>query len=159
KLVRGELDWIAMKALEKDRARRYATANDLARDLGRYLTGEPVEAGPPSAAYRLRKYAGRHRAALVTATAFTALLVAATLTSIVLAVRAIRSEAAAKATFRFFRDKVLAAPRPERRENGLGGDVTIRAAIDTAEPSIAADFADQPEVEADIRDTLGTTYL
>ena len=57
RLVRGELDWIAMKALEKDRNRRYATANDLARDLGRYLAGEPVEAGPPSAVYRLRKYA------------------------------------------------------------------------------------------------------
>ena len=50
RLVRGELDWIVMKALEKDRTRRYATANDLARDLQRYLADEPVEAGPPSAA-------------------------------------------------------------------------------------------------------------
>ncbi len=73
RLVRGELDWIAMKALEKDRARRYATANDLARDLERYLAGEPVEAGPPSAGYRVRKYAVRHRAALATVAAFLAL--------------------------------------------------------------------------------------
>jgi tetratricopeptide (TPR) repeat protein len=63
-LVRGELDWIVMKALEKDRNRRYETANGLAMDLQRYLTDEPVSAGPPSAAYRLRKFARRHKAAL-----------------------------------------------------------------------------------------------
>src|SRR5262249_25671607 len=63
KLVRGELDWIVMKALEKDRTRRYQTANGLARDLERYLADEPVAAWPPSAAYRLRKSAPEHRAA------------------------------------------------------------------------------------------------
>src|SRR5262249_36550260 len=57
KLVRGELDWIVMKCLEKDRARRYETANGLARDVQRYLADEPVEACPPSAGYRLRKLA------------------------------------------------------------------------------------------------------
>jgi eukaryotic-like serine/threonine-protein kinase len=159
KLVRGELDWIAMKALEKDRGRRYGTANDLARDLGHYLRGEPVEAGPPSAVYRLRKYAGRHRAALATAAAFVAVLGAATLISIVLAVRATRSEAEAKALSRFFHDNVLAAGRPEGREYGRGAGVTLQAAIDSAEQSIGTDFAGQPKVEADIRDTLGTTYF
>jgi serine/threonine protein kinase len=58
--LHGELDWIAMKALEKDRTRRYETVNGLARDLERYLAGEPVEAGPPSTTYRLRKFVGRH---------------------------------------------------------------------------------------------------
>ena len=57
KLVRGDLDWIVMKALEKDRTRRYETANGLARDIERYLHDEPVEAGPPSSGYRLRKLA------------------------------------------------------------------------------------------------------
>jgi len=57
--VRGELDWIAMKCLEKDRARRYQTANGLARDIERYLNDEPVEAGPPSAVYKLRKWVSR----------------------------------------------------------------------------------------------------
>jgi serine/threonine protein kinase len=57
KLVRGELDWIVMKALEKDRGRRYETANGFARDVQRYLADEPVEACPPSRAYRLRKFA------------------------------------------------------------------------------------------------------
>jgi len=61
KLVRGELDWIVMKALEKDRNRRYETANSFAMDLQRYLSDEPVEACPPSLGYRLRKFARRNR--------------------------------------------------------------------------------------------------
>jgi serine/threonine protein kinase/Flp pilus assembly protein TadD len=65
--VRGELDWIVMRALEKDRDRRYESANALAADVQRYLKDEPVEASPPSTAYRLRKCARRHRAALLTA--------------------------------------------------------------------------------------------
>jgi serine/threonine protein kinase len=61
KLLRGELDWIVMKALEKDRNRRYETANGFAMDLQRYLADEPVQAGPPSATYRLRKFIHRNR--------------------------------------------------------------------------------------------------
>src|SRR5713101_8032505 len=64
KLVRGELDWIVMKCLEKDRNRRYETANSLAMDVQRYLHDEPVLACPPSAGYRLRKFARKYRAAL-----------------------------------------------------------------------------------------------
>ena len=64
--VRGELDWIAMKALEKDRRRRYETANDLAADVMRHLTSRPVEACPPSMSYRLKKYARRNRVVLTT---------------------------------------------------------------------------------------------
>jgi tetratricopeptide (TPR) repeat protein len=65
KLVRGELDWIVMKALEKDRNRRYETANGFAMDVQRYLADEPVLAGPPSAWYRFRKFARRNRGGLV----------------------------------------------------------------------------------------------
>ncbi len=64
KLVRGELDWIVMKALEKDRTRRYETANGLSQDVERYLADEPVLACPPSAGYRLRKFARRNKRAL-----------------------------------------------------------------------------------------------
>ena len=64
KLVRGELDWIVMKALEKDRNRRYETANGFAMDVQRYLADEPVQACPPSARYRFRKFARRNRRAL-----------------------------------------------------------------------------------------------
>jgi eukaryotic-like serine/threonine-protein kinase len=96
KLVRGELDWIVMKALEKDRSRRYDTATGLARDIERYLHDEPVEASPPSATYRLRKFAHRHRLLLTTAAAFAGLLVVGVLVSTVLAVRAVRAESAMK---------------------------------------------------------------
>jgi serine/threonine protein kinase/tetratricopeptide (TPR) repeat protein len=74
-LVRGELDWIAMKAIEKDRARRYATANDLAADVARFRRGEAVDAAPPSTSYRLRKLLRRHRGPVIAATiVFVALL-------------------------------------------------------------------------------------
>ena len=60
-LVRGDLDWIVMKSLEKDRTRRYSTASEFAADIERHLNDEPVIAGPPSVSYRLRKFARRHR--------------------------------------------------------------------------------------------------
>ena len=66
--MHGELDWIVMKALEKDRNRRYETANGFAADIERHLHDEPVQAGPPSAAYRFRKFAKRNKAALAIAT-------------------------------------------------------------------------------------------
>jgi serine/threonine protein kinase len=200
KLVRGELDWIVMKALEKDRTRRYETASGFARDIERYLEGEPVEAGPPSAAYKLKKYALKHRAGLATAVAFALVLITATVVSSGLALRATRAEgdalkaytgeaeqrkvaisqrdraaaaekqakeeekkarqsaSEAKAVLEFFQERVLAAARPQGQEGGLGKDVTIRMAVDAAEPKIAGAFKDQPTVEASIRDTLGTTY-
>jgi eukaryotic-like serine/threonine-protein kinase len=73
-LLRGDLDWIVIKALDKDRTRRYETVNGLARDIGRYLHDEPVSACQPSAWYRFRKFARRNRRALTTATAVTATL-------------------------------------------------------------------------------------
>jgi tetratricopeptide (TPR) repeat protein len=79
--LRGELDWIVMKALEKDRNRRYESASALAADVQRYLNDEAVAACPPSAGYRLRKYARRNRRALVTAGIVAAALVAATAVS------------------------------------------------------------------------------
>ena len=90
--VRGELDWIVMKCLEKDRARRYDTASGLARDVERYLADEPVEACPPSARYRLGKFARKHKKSLVTATAFAVFLVAGLVLSASLAVWATSAE-------------------------------------------------------------------
>ena len=88
KLVRGDLDWIAMKCLEKDRTRRYESASGLARDIERYLNDEPVEACPPTATYRLRKFTHKHRAAIITAAAFIVLLVAGVVASSWQAIRA-----------------------------------------------------------------------
>ena len=74
KLLRSELDWIVMKAIEKDRTRRYETANGFARDIQRYLADEVVEARPPSAGYRLRKFVRRYRVAVTAVTAVAAAL-------------------------------------------------------------------------------------
>jgi WD40 repeat protein/serine/threonine protein kinase len=92
RLVRGDLDWIVMKALEKDRNRRYETANGLAADIGRYLSDDPVEACPPSAGYRLRKFSRRNRVTLTTTVVVAAALVAGTLVSTWQAIRATRAE-------------------------------------------------------------------
>jgi len=91
-LVRGELDWIAMKALEKDRNRRYETASALAADVQRYLRDEPVEACPPSAWYRFRKFARRHQRAFVTAAVAAAAVLLTATASGVLIWRALESE-------------------------------------------------------------------
>jgi tRNA A-37 threonylcarbamoyl transferase component Bud32 len=112
KVVRGELDWIVMKALEKERARRYETASSLAHDIQRYLDGDPVEAGPPSAAYRLGKLARKHGAALTTAGAFAGLLLLAAAISTYLAIQAHRAEREARtaeAATRKERDRAIAA--------------------------------------------------
>jgi len=107
RLVRGELDWIVMKAVEKDRGRRYQTANGFARDIQRYLADEPVEACPPSAGYKLRKFAGKNRKVLVTAGAFLVLLGAAAVVSAWQAIRAMQAEAAAEANYRDARGAVF----------------------------------------------------
>jgi serine/threonine protein kinase len=96
KLLQGDLDWITMKALEKDRTRRYETASGLARDVQRYLTDEPVEACPPSATYRLRKFARKNRTMLTTAVAIAALLIAGAGVSIWQALRAKQAESLAQ---------------------------------------------------------------
>ena len=106
KLVRGELDWIVMRALEKDRNRRYETANALAMDVQRYLTDEPVQACPPSAWYRLRKLARRHKGLLTAAAVVFLSLIAGTAVTTWQAVRATMAERRALAGFRMARDAV-----------------------------------------------------
>ncbi len=95
--VRGELDWIVMKCLDKDRSRRYETAAGLARDIERYLSDEPVEACPPSAGYRLNKFALRNRVALVTLTVVAISLLSGIAVSVWQAVRATRATHIAEA--------------------------------------------------------------
>jgi serine/threonine protein kinase len=93
-LLRGDLDWVVMKCLEKQRERRYETANALARDIQRYLNDEPVEACPPSVTYRFKKFAKKNRTALTTAATIAFLLVAGAGVSIWQAVRANRAASA-----------------------------------------------------------------
>jgi serine/threonine protein kinase/tetratricopeptide (TPR) repeat protein len=95
--VKGDLDWIAMKALEKDRNRRYDTADGLALDVQRYLADEPVEARPPSAAYRLRKFVRRNRGGVLAAAAMVVILLGGAIGT---AVGMMRAERARKAEAR-----------------------------------------------------------
>jgi serine/threonine protein kinase/tetratricopeptide (TPR) repeat protein len=165
RLVRGELDWIVMKALEKDRGRRYETANGFARDIQRYLADEPVEACPPSTGYRLRKFVRKHRAGLSTAAALGALLLLGVAVSTWQAVRAAHAEAAAldrlaetQAVLDFVENQIFAAARPEGQAGGLGREVTLRRAIEAALPLVDKSFRDQPLIEARLRMTLGTSF-
>ncbi|MCI0360045.1 MAG: serine/threonine-protein kinase, partial [Planctomycetaceae bacterium] len=111
-MLRGELDWVVMKCLEKQRERRYETANGLARDIQRYLADEAVEACPPTAGYRLRKFVRKHRAAVLTAAALIGMLVLGVTVSSWLAVRATQAEARARAN----EQAALAAAQAEARE-------------------------------------------
>jgi serine/threonine protein kinase len=117
RLVRGELDWIVMKALEKDRTRRYETANGLARDIQRYLQDEPVEACPPSAGYRLRKAVRRHKGPLAAVAAVVVALsigLAATTTLYLEARAARRAEMAQRREAEKARDATRPGARPPR---------------------------------------------
>jgi WD40 repeat protein len=96
KFVHGDLDWIVMKALEKDRGRRYDTANSLALDIQRFLHDEPVLAGPPAAGYRLRKFLRRHKKPVITGALVVLTLVAGVVASTWQAVRATRAEVEAQ---------------------------------------------------------------
>src|SRR5439155_20593031 len=95
KELRGDMDWIAMKALEKDRTRRYETANALARDVQRFLADEVVEARPPSVSYRVRKFVRRHKGQVVAANVVLAAVLGGAGVSVWQAVLAKRAEDAA----------------------------------------------------------------
>ena len=94
--VKGEIDWIVLKALEKDRTRRYQTATAFARDIQRYLDGEPIEAVPPTRTYLLRKFVRKHRLGLAVIAGFAVLLLLGTAISIGQAIRATQAEKAAQ---------------------------------------------------------------
>jgi serine/threonine protein kinase/Flp pilus assembly protein TadD len=141
KLVRGELDWIVMKALDKDRNRRYEAANALAGDLQRYLADEPVHACPPSAAYRLRKFARRNKAALamVSVVAAAALLVVGSLGWVARDRKAREHEVA--------RDRVA-------REQEIAQDQATRQAVIAERVTLALEEARKRQQEGRWREAL-----
>jgi len=122
KAVRGELDWVVMKCLEKDRTRRYETANALARDIERYLDDEPVEACPPSARYRLGKFLRRHKGPVVAAGLLLMTLVGGivgTSWGLVRAANALRAEARAVEEERQARNREAAQRRLADEQRAL----------------------------------------
>jgi non-specific serine/threonine protein kinase/serine/threonine-protein kinase len=181
KLVRGELDWIVMKALEKNRDLRYETAHEFARDIERYLRDEPVLACPPSAAYKLRKFARTHRQLLAAAAAFALLLTAGCVVSTWQAIRATRAEqratdernrvvaeqrrgdqeaAIAKAVDEFLERDLLGQADIGNQAAGQvrNPKITVRELLDRAARGIDARFKGQERTEAAIRLTLGRAY-
>ena len=161
KLLDHDLDWIAMKALEKDRTRRYETVNAMVRDLQRYLDGEPVEAAPPSAAYRMGKFIRRHRAWLAGTAAFTALLLASVIATSWMAIRAGHAEQEAAAVNEFLRNDLLAqagSSKQARPDTKPDPHLEVRTALDRAAARVEGRFPKQPLVEAAIQQTIGETY-
>jgi tetratricopeptide (TPR) repeat protein len=153
--VRGDLDLIVMKCLEKDRARRYETAIGLAQDIERHLNSEPVTAGAPGAAYRAGKFIRRHRYGFATASALLLLLISGVVVSLWQMMRAQEAERRAR-TVATFLQEVLEGVRPVV---ALGRDTTVlREILDGTEKRIASDLKGQPSVAAELRHTLGTVY-
>jgi serine/threonine protein kinase/tetratricopeptide (TPR) repeat protein len=150
----GDLDWIVMKCLEKDRARRYETANGLAMDIKRHLENEPVIARPPSAAYRIQK-AWRRNKTTVTATTLIALvLLAATGISMRQAILARQRLAESEAVTKFL-TTVFDSPDPARGSR----TITVAETLGTAAKKLETDLANQPAQRAKLQATLGTTYF
>jgi serine/threonine protein kinase len=160
-LLQGDLDWIVMKCLEKNRTRRYETANGLAADIKRHLAHEPVLARPPSAAYRFQKSFRRHRVAFLAASAVAIMLVLGLAGSLWQAIRATRAEdlaskrlTEAEAVSGFLTD-VFQRPDPARD----GRTVTVAETLDTAVQRLDSDLAGQPARRAQLQATLGRTYV
>ncbi len=158
--VRGDLDWIVLKALEKERDRRYGSVTALAEDLQRHLADEPVLARPPSALYWLRKTARRHRSAFATGMAVAAALVIATVVSVKAAFRARAAEklanerlAGAEAVPEFL-IQALRSPDPSKN----GREVKVVEVLDQAVAEARTRFASQPLMRARLLETLGQTY-
>jgi eukaryotic-like serine/threonine-protein kinase len=171
----GDLDWIAMKCLEKDRTRRYETANGLAADLRRHLNNELVLARPPSTAYRFQKTCQRNKTAFAVAALFAVVLVFATTFSawqariakaagkktsdtlaLVTAERDAKDKARTEAeTISKFLTEAFQSPDPSRD----GRTITVAEMLGKAALKLDTDLAAQPAQRAKLQDTLATTYL
>jgi len=165
--IKGDLDWIVMKSMDKDRSCRYETAHELAQDIERHLHDEPIKAGPPSTLDRCRKFVRRNRALVTGGVAVAAALVVGLIVSTALYVRAeqlrgmaqqaAEKEAAARteaqAVADFLTKDLLGQVTAEH-----GQSPQVRDILDRASQRLENRFADQPLVEAAIRETQGETY-
>jgi serine/threonine protein kinase len=159
-LVRGDLDWIVMKCLEKDRTRRYETANGLAVDIARHLNCEPVVARPPSRLYEFQKTVRRHKFGFGAAALIGMVLVVATGISAWQAVRATRARAQASErlaeseAISKFLTEVFQSPDPAKD----GRTITVAETLDATAKKLETDLASQPASRVKLQATLGSTY-
>jgi non-specific serine/threonine protein kinase/serine/threonine-protein kinase len=153
-LLRGDLDWIALKALEKDRARRYGTPLDLGADIGRYLRNEPVVARPASTAYRTKKYIQRHKFGVAAATAMALLLIAFAVMQTVQLRRITRERDRADRVTRFMTGMFKVSNPSEAR----GNDIRAREILDKSAKEIDTGLANDPELQAQMMSVMGTVY-
>ncbi len=160
-ILKGDLDWIIMKAIEKNRALRYDSADALIADITRFQKNEPVSARPHSATYRFRKFARRNRGALAAGMTMVLLLIAGMIgTGIGMfraqreAEKAISESAIAQAVSDFLNHDLLTAVA----DRAKGRDLTMRETLDAASQKIEGKFPHQPAVEIAIRCSLGRAY-
>jgi serine/threonine protein kinase len=168
-LLRGDLDWIVMKALEKDRTRRYETANGLARDLERHLNDQPVVARPPSRLYSFQKAVRRNKTVFAAAAIIVGVLILGVCGSVWEAMRAMAQkrradeEAAKQEAINRFLDEMLASADPyelSEQNQARGANITMQEVLDAASRQVkAGSLKDRPAIEAAICRTLGRTYL
>ncbi len=159
--LKGDLDWIVMKAMEKERSRRYDTANGLAMDVERHLHEEPVLARPPSAAYRLSKFVVRNRPAVIAATVVAVAVIGGAITATVGMVRASRAEAATAREAEALRqvsDFLVGLFQVNDPSEARGNSVTARELLDRATERIEVELAQQPQVQAQLMLTMGEAY-
>ena len=159
--LRGDLDWITMRALEKDKARRYGSPSDLAADIGRHLRDEPVLAGPPSATYRAEKFVRRHKLMVVASSAAAVLLIifAAAMTVQAKRIAKERDRANLEAeTSRRVSEFMTGMFKTSDPTEAKGNAVTAREILDKGAKEISAALAREPEVQARLMATMGNVY-
>ncbi|HXX46230.1 MAG TPA: serine/threonine-protein kinase [Candidatus Acidoferrales bacterium] len=154
KQLRADLDWITMKAIEKDRTRRYGTPSELAEDIRRYLANEPVVASPVSPAYRLRKYVRRHRVAVAVAATLALLLTAFAGVQAAELRRITRERDRANRITDFMSDMFKVSDPSEAR----GNTVTAREILDKASQNIDTGMARDPELQAEMMNLMAEVY-
>jgi len=152
--LRGDLDAITLKALEKDRSRRYATPSDLAADIGRYLRNEPVLARPASAAYRARKYVRRHRVGVAVA-AIAAVLLCSVAIAQAFELRRIKRERDRADRVTGFMTGMFKVSNPSEAR---GNDIRAREILDKASKEIETGLAKDPELQAQMMHVMGHVY-
>ena len=159
--LQDDLDWIAMKAMEKDRDRRYASPSELAADIRRHLEDQPVLAGPPGAAYRARKFVRRHRFGVSAAAAAATLVIAFATTMVVQARRVARERDRAEreaATSKRVSDFMVSMFKVSEPNEARGRSITAREILDRASKQIDTDLKQEPELQANLMDVMGIVY-